>query len=981
MMNTARAFRFSGGKPLTSALIGIMSAALLLAPSFAGAAFVAEVVINEINYHPPSDLEQEEFIEIWNYGATAVDLSGWAFDDGVQFTFPAGTTLGAGEYLVVAKDPTALASLAPGARIVGPWVGGLQNDGERIRLVDSLGRVVDTVRYDDEPPWPTTPDGGGASLERISPYVTGDAPDNWTASTGSAETDWVFVTRTGQATSSRLYFYLSGPGTVLLDDVSIVREGEATNLVRNPSFEAPFAWGDGSAGWTATGNHSGSDRALDFNAHSGSYVCRVVSTGVGGSWSNSVNQYTETLVTGGPNYTLSFWVKHVTGNVAITARLSGSGLLVTHRFNEANMTPGGENSAYQANLPPFVVSVSHVPECPMPDEPVTVSAFIRDEDGVASASLLYQTLRSSGQSGIFTLPMQLVGGTPEIGLWTARIPPQPSRTVVRFRIEAADTQGASRLSPDPTEARLTYSYFQYADDVASSIPVVFMYQFGPDVEQDSLRGNTALVIRPPGQRRWEIYDHIVRSNRDNGYNVFFLKHHEFDGMSSINIIFDEKPRYALAEYLTFEVHRAVGSLAEKTDHYRFFVNDQPRGYMLMFEQPNKTFLQRNGLDNDGNLYKIRWNAPPEKKTNLSLGDQDIVDLQNQIGSLSGQALTDYIFQNIAVDEVINYYVGCQLTSDWDGYFNNHFLYHDTEGTGLWYKIGWDKDKTWGDNDAYSRHPAPGGGYLYPVYDMPILFGANGTPRSGLDSDTWWRPPGWLSGPFLADPEVQKIYFKRLENAVLRIFTPERWIPIIDDLERRLEPEVIERARIYGHSVSTDLAVFHNDIESFRQQVINRRAFILGEVNPLTYPNVTSVTPASGTVLAVAPAEIVVTFTEPISTPTINSSTFRLLRSGGDRSFGDPNDVVIVPPSPPELVAFDRARLALGGVNLPPDLYRVVLVGTGPSPIRDTVGNVLDGEYTGELPSGDWVAGGDFVSEFRISAAPSASCRPTWRLYR
>jgi hypothetical protein len=75
-------------------------------------------------------------------------------------------------------------------------------------------------------------------------------------------------------------------------------------------------------------------------------------------------------------------------------------------------------------------------------------------------------------------------------------------------------------------------------------------------------------------------------------------------------------------------------------------------------------------------------------------------------------------------------------------------------------------------------------------------------------------------------------------------------------------------------------------------------------------------------------------------------------------------------------------MPLNGVSLPQDRYRVVLVGSGGSPIRDTVGNTLDGETTGSLPSGNGSPGGDFVSEFLIvPATGSASACPSWRFYR
>lgn len=954
-------------------------------------AFCAPVVINEINYHPASDLEMEEFVEILNYSTTeTVDLTGWSFVNGIGYSFTTGTTIGPGELIAIAKDPVTLAALAqPTAAIVGPSTGGLQNSGERIELADNLGAIVDTVRYNDAPPWPTTPDGRGASLERIDPTEPGDDPANWTAASASASQGWVQVTQTGTATSGRLYIYLDGPGEILIDDVTIVADGYTTNHVNNGDFEGVF-----SPPWTPTGNHSGSIAAPDPDAHGGANVCRLISTGVGGSSGDSLNQYTQALdTTGGTQYNLSFWVKPVSGGVSVTARLSGNGLLVNYAFPQqtTSMTPGWPNTAYQANLPPFAEIVENMPACPYPVDATTVTAVIRDSDGVSTANLLYQTLTTASQSPVFTVPMTRTSGTTQLGTWKAVLPPQASRTLVRYRIEAGDTLGASRLRPDPTDAVLTFSYFQYADDVVSSIPVAMMYYFGPAVPQDALRGNVAFIWRPEDEVRWEVYDHIIRTARNGGHNVFFNNHFEFNKMSSINLVWEwtytnGRTRYPLSEYMSYKIHRAVHGLSEKVGQYHFILDDAPQGYFLMFEQPNKTFLDRRGLDNDGNLYKIRWNTGPEKKTNLSLGSADIVDLQNSVNSLTGPALTQYIYQNINVDQVIGYYVANQLTTDWDGYFNNHYLYHDIEVTGLWYIIPWDRDKTWGDNDAYNRHPTGACPlcYAYSVYDMPILFGSNDGPCSwgscpATDGDTWGRPPGWLSGPFLADPVVQKQYIKRLEDVTLRIFTAERWFPELDALEDRLTSEVIYRAPLYGQSVADNLAEHANDIQSIRNHFIYRRQFLLSQLDPLTFPNVTDCMPASGSILTATPTDLVLRFTEPISTPTIHAASFLLTASGGDDSFGEPNDVPIAAASPPALVLWDEARFSLSGITLQPDLYRITLLGDGADAVLDESGNRLDGEYLGTLPSGDGAQGGNFVSEFRMTDLPSLEV-PSWKAY-
>ena len=59
---------------------------------------VLSVVISEIMYHPSSGDVGDEYIELFNQGIQAVDLTGWKFNDGIDFTFTGGT-LNPGQYL------------------------------------------------------------------------------------------------------------------------------------------------------------------------------------------------------------------------------------------------------------------------------------------------------------------------------------------------------------------------------------------------------------------------------------------------------------------------------------------------------------------------------------------------------------------------------------------------------------------------------------------------------------------------------------------------------------------------------------------------------------------------------------------------------------------------------------------------------------------------------------------------------------------
>ena len=101
----------------------------------------AAVVINEIMYHPISEDDDDQYIELYNPGAQGVDLGGWRFIDGIDFTFPQGTTMPAGGYLVVARNAARLKlnySNLTSANTVGDFQGKLAHGGEHL----ALGRPV-----------------------------------------------------------------------------------------------------------------------------------------------------------------------------------------------------------------------------------------------------------------------------------------------------------------------------------------------------------------------------------------------------------------------------------------------------------------------------------------------------------------------------------------------------------------------------------------------------------------------------------------------------------------------------------------------------------------------------------------------------------------------------------------------------------------------------------------------------------------------
>jgi len=142
----------------------------------------ANIVITEIMYNPPeSGTDSIEFIELFNNGATAVDLEGFYFSEGITYTFPS-YLLAPAAYAVVAVNAQAMQNTF-GVSALQWTSGALSNSGELIRLKDKFGYTVDSVNYGDVLPWDTLADGWGPSLTLCDPSLDNSLGENWTHST------------------------------------------------------------------------------------------------------------------------------------------------------------------------------------------------------------------------------------------------------------------------------------------------------------------------------------------------------------------------------------------------------------------------------------------------------------------------------------------------------------------------------------------------------------------------------------------------------------------------------------------------------------------------------------------------------------------------------------------------------------------------------------------------------------------------------
>jgi hypothetical protein len=167
-----------------------------------------------------------------------------------------------------------------------------------------------------------------------------------------------------------------------------------------------------------------------------------------------------------------------------------------------------------------------------------------------------------------------------------------------------------------------------------------------------------------------------------------------------------------------------------------------------------------------------------------------------------------------------------------------------------------------------------------------------------------------------------------------------------------------------------------DIAMIRQWIVDGALPPQGSA-PSAPVRVTSLTPLPDQVLEAMPASIIALFDRELDATSVTVDTFTLVRSGGDGTFDDGSEVPVaaasvgVPNDNPLSAVLD-----LTGAEDAADTYRVRLAGTGPTAILDLDSNALDGEFTGDFPSGDGAEGGDFVAEFIVEPVDDGTLRPT-----
>lgn len=152
------------------------------------------VVINEIAWAGTASGSSDEWLELYNAGESAVDLTGWTLHgdpdtNGNTRIITLSGSVGAGQYYLIERtDDTTISDIQ--ADVFGSFGGsGLRNSpGERLQLRDGSGSNIDVVDCSAGDWFGGSASPGYASMERIDPLGEGSDASNWTSNNGLVTT-------------------------------------------------------------------------------------------------------------------------------------------------------------------------------------------------------------------------------------------------------------------------------------------------------------------------------------------------------------------------------------------------------------------------------------------------------------------------------------------------------------------------------------------------------------------------------------------------------------------------------------------------------------------------------------------------------------------------------------------------------------------------------------------------------------------------
>jgi hypothetical protein len=141
------------------------------------------ITISEVNYVSGDLYPASDWLELYNYGQNAMNLTGWYLTDSNpahKWVFPGSLTLQSGERIVLASNLTKFKAVYPNVKnVIGSFDFGLGTPTDQVHIYNSNNQLMAGMEYSSTAPWPTGPFDKGMTLELKDPNLDLNNPSNW----------------------------------------------------------------------------------------------------------------------------------------------------------------------------------------------------------------------------------------------------------------------------------------------------------------------------------------------------------------------------------------------------------------------------------------------------------------------------------------------------------------------------------------------------------------------------------------------------------------------------------------------------------------------------------------------------------------------------------------------------------------------------------------------------------------------------------
>ena len=629
------------------------------------------LVINELMAQNTSSIQDshgdyDDWIELYNYGNSAVDVAGCYLTDDLtdptKWRIPAGdpsiTTIPAHGFLLIWADNEAQQGL-----LYANFK--LSAGGESLGLYDAQGNLLDSLTFQAQEPdvsfgrWPdgadqwqhfSTPTPGKSNQTPTASILISEImyhPPHVAPAPEDKRQEWIELFNAGAAPANLRDWQLSDGVEYVFPDV-VLEAGEYLIVAADTSV---FSAGHADVtnlvgGWTGWLSNSGERIMLVDEvgevmsevryADEGDWAVRelgpVAQSHRGWEWSEQTDgggRSLELINVAMPNEFGQNWA----------ASLDDGG------------TPGRANSVATDDIAPVILKVRHSPPIPRPTDPVTVVARVIDESIQSTTVRLRYRVDRSAYAGTDVYPqtgndyiglvMSDDGANGDAaagdGLYGTRIPPQPNGAIIEFYVEAVDAGGKVRTWPAPSlvdgqwrqvtnalyrvdSALHPDTYWQPGSQPLHYLIMTEMErgrlayigghsgQDGPDAQMNgtfiSIDGTSVELCYRAGIRN---RGHGTRNGPPNNYHVSFPQDGLWKGLSAINF----NCRYTHAQIIGSAIFRMAGIVAADAAAAQVRINGADLAYpgspmfgvYSRFDAFDDSFASKHfPEDPNGNLY-------------------------------------------------------------------------------------------------------------------------------------------------------------------------------------------------------------------------------------------------------------------------------------------------------------------------------------------------------------------------------------------